>query len=369
MATGDLDGRPIAVTGAGDRTVRIWDLISQRQVGKPLETDVPISAVAIGDLDDYTVVLAGGIDGVVRVWDLSSGQELGDPLEGHTSGIEAIALDEIQGVPVVLTASLDGTARLWNLADRTQFKPPLTAHERTVRAAALGRLDGRPIAVTGGDDKRAYVWDLTELIDGAPIPAPRTLIGHAAEVTAVAITQQKKTMVALVGDKAGMLSLWDLGECQQIGEPVSAHWHYQPNRAGVASIAVEETAAAPRILTTGPEDSKLWDLSSLRQHGHPLRGHVGLINGASLIVRPQGSLAVTVSADRTARIWDLSISQPAVGHTDSVLFSRLRGDRRQAASAHWRYRRHSPAMGSAQSRRDRAISRRTLRRGSLRCAR
>jgi WD40 repeat protein len=318
VATGDLDGRPIAVTGAGDRTVRIWDLTSQRQVGKPLETNVPISAVAIGDLDDYTVVLAGGIDGVVHVWDLSSGQELGEPLEGHTSGIEAIALDEIQGVPVVLTASLDGTARLWNLADRIQFTPPLTAHERTVRAAALGRLDGRPIAVTGGDDKRAYVWDLTGLIDGAQIPAPRALIGHAAEVTAVTITQRKKTMVALVGDKAGMLSLWDLGECQQIGEPVSAHCHYQPNYAGVASIAVEETAAAPRILTTGPKDSKLWDLGSLRQQGHPLRGHVGLINGASLIVRPQGSLAVTVSADRTARIWDLSISQPAVGHTDSV---------------------------------------------------
>ena len=218
----------------------------------------------------------------------------------------------------MLTASLDGTARLWNLADRTQFGPPLTAHERTVRAAALGRLGGRPIAVTGGDDKRAYVWDLIGLIDGVPVPAPRALIGHAAEVTAVAITQRKKTMVALVGDKTGMLSLWDLGECQQIGEPVSAHWHYQPNRAGVASIAVEETAAAPRILTTGPEDSKLWDLGSLRQHGHPLRGHVGRINGASLIVRPEGSLAVTVSADRTARIWDLSISQPAVGHTDSV---------------------------------------------------
>ena len=192
VATGALDGRPIAVTGASDRTVRIWDLTSQRQVGKPLETNVPISAVAIGDLDDYTVALAGGIDGVVHVWDLSSGQQLGEPLEGHTSGIEAIGVDTFQGVPVVLTASLDGTARLWNLTDRTQLTAPLTAHRRTVRAAALGQLDGRPIAVTGGEDKRAYVWDLTGLIDGAPIPAPRALIGHAAAVTAVAIAQREQ---------------------------------------------------------------------------------------------------------------------------------------------------------------------------------
>ena len=318
VATGDLDGRPIGVTGASDRTLRIWDLTSQRQVGKPLEANVPISAVAIGELDDYTVALAGGIDGVVHVWDLSSGQQFGEPLEGHTSGVEAIAVDTIQGVPVVLTASLDGTARLWDLAQRSPLTPPLTAHQRTVRAAALAQLDGRPIAVTGGEDKRAYVWDLTGLVDEAPIPAPRALIGHFAEVTAVAIARRNNATVALVGDKAGMLSLWDLAECQQIGEPLSAHWHYQPSYAGVASIAVEQNVAAPRILTTGSQDSKLWDLGSLRQRGHPLRGHVSAIKGASLIVRPEGSLAVTVSQDRTARIWDLSIAQPAAGHTDSV---------------------------------------------------
>jgi WD40 repeat protein len=318
VATGDLDGRPIAVTGASDRTARIWDLITQRQVGKPLETHVPISAIAVGDLDDYTVALAGGIDGVVQIWDLSSGQQFGEPLEGHTSGIEAIALGVIQGAPVVLTASLDGMARLWNLADRTQLRSPLTAHKRTVRTAALGQINGRPIAVTGGEDKRAYVWDLTGLIDGEPISAPRALIGHAAEVTAVAIAQREGAMVALIGDKAGMLSVWDLSECQQIGQPLSAHRHFQSGYAGILSIAVEETAAIPRILTTGTQDSKLWDLSSLRQYGHPLSGHVGRINGASLIVGPQGSLAVTVSEDRTARIWDLSISQPSAGHTDSV---------------------------------------------------
>jgi hypothetical protein len=187
-AAGDLDGRPIAITGSNDRTIRMWDLISQRQVGKPLESTVPVSAVAIGDLEDYTIALAGGIDGIVHVWDLSSGQQLGEPLIGHTSGIAAIALHTINDVPVVLTASLDGTARLWNLADRTQLSVPLTAHQRTVRAATLGRLDGKPVAMTGGDDKRAYVWDLTGLLDDAPIPAPRALIGLSAAVTALAVT-------------------------------------------------------------------------------------------------------------------------------------------------------------------------------------
>ncbi|MFE2935890.1 hypothetical protein [Streptomyces sp. NPDC059278] len=36
VATGVVDGRPIAVTGSNDRTVRVWDLTTGQQVGEPL---------------------------------------------------------------------------------------------------------------------------------------------------------------------------------------------------------------------------------------------------------------------------------------------------------------------------------------------
>jgi WD40 repeat protein len=36
VALGSLDGRPIAITGSGDETVRIWDLTDGSLIGQPL---------------------------------------------------------------------------------------------------------------------------------------------------------------------------------------------------------------------------------------------------------------------------------------------------------------------------------------------
>ncbi|MDT0269130.1 caspase family protein [Streptomyces sp. DSM 44915] len=317
VAVGDLDGRPIAVTGGVDGTARVWDLVSQRGIGEPLPVGVAVSAIAIGDLGDYTVALTGGEDGTVRVWDLSAGQELGDPLRGHTNSVTSVAVGALDGHPVVLTGSEDGTARLWDLATRRQLGAELAAHRRTVRDVDLGELAGRPVAVTGGDDKAVHVWDLGEVLaggdarlDGAP------LIGPAGAITAVSLAQLDGMTVALVGDDTGMLGRWDLGARRQLGESVPAHVYYVGS--GVASAVVGEYGGRPVALTAGRREARLWDLRTLQQLGPPLRGHVADINAGALTARSDTALAVTVGDDRTARIWDLTADQPWEGHTGAV---------------------------------------------------
>lgn len=317
VAVGDLDERPIAVTGSVDATVRVWDLTTQRQIGEPLAMGVAVSAVAIGELGDYTVALAGGVDGTVRVWDLSAGQEYGNPLTGHTNGIEAIRIGVLGERPVVLTASGDGTARIWDLAERRQLGADLSGHRRTVRDAALTELDGRPVAVTGGDDKAVRVWDLTDVPDGGDARVDGSpLIGPAEAVTALCTGQLDGRTILLVGDKTGMLSLWDLAARRQIGEPAVAHRHF--SRRGVFSAEIGRFRGRTVALTCGWEETRLWDLPSLRQLGPPLRGHVDEIRAAALTSRGDASLAVTVSRDRTARIWDLTADQPAEAHSGQV---------------------------------------------------
>ncbi|MEU7186483.1 caspase family protein [Streptomyces sp. NPDC045369] len=320
VAVGALDGRPIAVTGGrgNDRTARVWDLTTQQQIGEPLAVGIDVSAVAIGDIGDYTVALTGGVDGSVRVWDLSAGQEYGQGLAGHTNSIMDIAINSIDGCPVALTASADGTARLWDLAGRRQLGRDLTAHKRTVHSAALGQVDGRPVALTGGADKRAYVWDLTTLLSGGePETDGGWLTGHTDEITAVAMGERDGRAVALLGDGSGMVSLWDLAERRQIGEPVAAHVHFV--RGGVNAVAAGVLNGTPVALTSGSDEAKLWDLCTLRQLAHPLRGHVDQIRSSALSDRPEGPMAVTVGIDRTARIWDLTADQPAGSHTHRVL--------------------------------------------------
>ncbi|WP_326720017.1 caspase family protein [Streptomyces sp. NBC_00243] len=317
VAIGDLDERPIAVTGSVDKTVRVWDLTTQRQIGDPLSMGVAVSAVAIGDLGDYTVALTGGVDGMVRVWDLSAGQEYGRPLTGHTNRIEAIRIGAIGDRPVVLTASSDGTARVWDLVRREQLGCDLAAHRRTVRDAALGEFKGRPVAVTGGDDKAVHVWDLGDLLDGGDARIDGSpLIGPAEAVTALCVSPLDGSTAVLVGDKSGMLSLWDLATRRQIGEPVVAHRYFE--RSGVASATIGRFGGRTVAVTCGRLETRLWDLRSLHQLGPPLRGHVDDIQAAAVTSRGDASIAVTVSDDRTARIWDLSAVQPEEGHSGQV---------------------------------------------------
>ncbi|MFF3070182.1 hypothetical protein [Kitasatospora sp. NPDC057936] len=42
-----VDGRPLAVTGGDDGTVRLWDLTAGDQVGPELVFPLPVCAVAV----------------------------------------------------------------------------------------------------------------------------------------------------------------------------------------------------------------------------------------------------------------------------------------------------------------------------------
>jgi len=47
VATGVVEGRPVAVSGSGDETVRVWDLATGRQVGPELVFPAAVCAVAV----------------------------------------------------------------------------------------------------------------------------------------------------------------------------------------------------------------------------------------------------------------------------------------------------------------------------------
>ena len=317
VAVGDLDDRPIAVTGSPDATVRIWDLTTQRQIGDPLRTGVAVGAVAIGELGDYTVALVGRTDGVIQVWDLSAGQPYGDPLAGHTNHVQAISIGLLGDLPIALSAGNDGTARVWDLLGRRQLGEALLGHRRTVRDVALAEVEGMPVAVTGGDDRAVRVWDLSGLGEGESARAVGSpLIGPVESVTALCTGVVGGRTILLVGDRSGMLSLWDLVERRQIGQPAVAHRYF--GRSGVESAVLGWFGGQVVALTCGRKETRLWELPSLRQVGPPLRGHVDEIRAGALATRGDTSLAVTVSRDRTARIWDLSSDQPEEAHSGQV---------------------------------------------------
>ncbi|MFJ1832111.1 hypothetical protein ACIOG9_47545, partial [Streptomyces sp. NPDC088178] len=88
------------VTGSDDETVRVWDLTTGRPVGEPLtgHTD-SVCAVATGVVDGRPVAVTGSDDETVRVWDLTTGRPVGEPLTGHTHWVLAVVSGVRIGVP------------------------------------------------------------------------------------------------------------------------------------------------------------------------------------------------------------------------------------------------------------------------------
>ncbi|MEV5204480.1 hypothetical protein [Streptomyces sp. NPDC053720] len=128
VATGVVDGRPVAVTGSND-TVRVWDLTTRQPIGEPLTGHTStVWAVATGVVEDRPVAVTGSADDdTVRVWvwDLATGQPIGEPLTGHTDLVRAVATGVVDGRPVAVTGSADNTVRVWDLTTGRQVGPEL----------------------------------------------------------------------------------------------------------------------------------------------------------------------------------------------------------------------------------------------------
>jgi hypothetical protein len=88
VTVGECEGRPIALSGSADGTLRVWDLANGAQQSEPLiGHDGGVLSVALGELHGQGIALSGGVDRTVRVWDLTTGAQRGEPFTGHDGGV------------------------------------------------------------------------------------------------------------------------------------------------------------------------------------------------------------------------------------------------------------------------------------------
>jgi WD40 repeat protein len=302
------DGRR-AVSGSFEGTVRLWDLESARTI-RTLEGDADfVNAVAVTP-DGRRIVSVSGSRGrdpfsnldedselTLRLWELESGQMI-RLLEGHSGAVNAVAVtpDGLQAV----SASDDNTLRLWDL-ESGQTLRTLKGHTECVTAVAITP-DGRR-AVSGSDDQTLRLWDLSNsqtirtfeltarVLAVAVTPDGRRAVSGSVVDLAVAPTEQRAL-------KTKALRLWDLQSGQCLRTLVG-------HTADVNAVAVTPDG---RRAVSGSNDATLrvWDLDS-GQLVRTLQGHSGAVNAVA--VTPDGRQAVSASSDKTLRLWDLESDQ------------------------------------------------------------
>ncbi|MGJ6961886.1 WD40 repeat domain-containing protein [Streptosporangium sp. G11] len=286
-----LRGRTVAVSGAYDGRIRVWDLQTSGD-SEPLGRPLPGHTAKVYELTivpdgDRTTVVSRDEDGgtlarntstgqpvgpvgpdarnrAVRVekvengWfslhDPRTGQALGPPL-GPFVGTPAAAVTELDGVPVVFTGDWAGSVDLWAVRTGERL-PRMNKPTSTVNVVVTWQLDGRPIAVTGSEGGPCRMWDLRE---SRRLDPPL----EARDVGALAVTELDGRTLLATGSYTpyGMVRLFDLRTGEPVGlparfpEPVHA-LAWTPEGLLMVAFGPEVAAIRPPPAGTGPRTGR-----------------------------------------------------------------------------------------------------------------
>jgi len=185
------DGTRI-VTASGDKTARIWDAATAKEIAVLRGHDGFVTSAAFSP--DGTRIVTASADKTARIWDAATAKEIA-VLRGHDGFVTSAAFSP-DGTRIV-TASWDKTARLWDAATAKEIA--VLRHEQFVASAAFSPDGGR--IVTAAGDKTPRLWDAATAKEIA------VLRGHDGFVTSAAFSPDGTRIVTAAGDKTARI--WD----------------------------------------------------------------------------------------------------------------------------------------------------------------
>ena len=162
-----------------------------------------IFALAAEQLYGRPIAVSGAGNGSVCVWDLDSGASIGDPFIGHSGTVRTVLFADLGGRSVVISGGDDGSVRLWDLAKRRavryRMRPLRLDHISPVHCALVRYSYERLAVVTGCEDGTTWTWD----VDSAR-PLSKAVVPGGSGISAMVPLQPDQILYA----NGRMLSLY-----------------------------------------------------------------------------------------------------------------------------------------------------------------
>lgn len=271
-----------AFTGSRDGSIRTWETKrKQPLITSSWHCDGRISAVAFC-ANKKQALLA--VDSELHLFDISIGKSIGKPWRGHTDSVHSLASNS-KGDQVVST-SYDDTIRLWSVTSGEPIGIPWKCPN--VLAAIFSPDESEIISATF--DGKIHIWDR---LTGDIISESE----NDFYASVVVLSPNGKLMLTVEPEQS-YSQLWDLTNCQPIGD--KWHSHYQGTFSSCGSYIISADHENQALWWRNSTDGKIVGSQWLRPEDDWIE---------SLAFNSDGKLLASASVESgathgTLNIWD-----------------------------------------------------------------
>ncbi|KAI0172361.1 WD40 repeat-like protein [Hypoxylon sp. FL1284] len=268
-------------SGAGDRTIKIWDLATGSLRLTLTGHISTVRGLAVSPRHPY--LFSCGEDKMVKCWDLETNKVIRH-YHGHLSGVYTLSLHPT--LDVLVTGGRDGVARVWDMRTRSNIHV-LSGHKGTVADVKCQEAD--PQVISASLDSTVRLWDL------AAGKTMGVLTHHKKGVRALALHPTEFTFAT---GSTGSIKQWKCPEGAFMG-------NFEGHNAIINSLAANED-----VLFSGGDNGSMsfWDwksghrfqaLDSIAQPGS-LDAEAGIMSST---FDRTGMRLIVGEADKTIKIW------------------------------------------------------------------
>jgi len=302
------------VTGSWDSTLKLWDLKGGHCVATMEGHTDGVRALAAG----RDLVVSGAFDKTIRVWRLSCGAAGQPPncdcemvLSGHKDVVMTVAMLEAR---LVISGGWDGQVRAWDLESEGRCVWILQAHEEAIEAISL--VSGSPqVFMTGSQDCTVRVWDLAEVNQVYGI--------EPEEEDEYADDYNNRSSMRNQDERPPSPGFDDELEWSDEDEDEDAEWNQGDNEYGQvdsdfdfdSDIELDLGQTIPEVVVPGCAQV-------LHAQRRDKDGHARAVYAVCC----HEDFAITGSGDRSIKIWSLNTGRchkTLVGHTSRVRSLRM----------------------------------------------